>query len=123
MSAGDYLKVAASQLRRASVVLQEEAHDVAGHKDRTTREKSNYINKAQLQLKGKQVAAIDPNRDDQEKQRLAREAKELQQQIESEKQIIEQVAKEATQTANLKQSQAHDLESQASRLESQASAM
>lgn len=123
MAAGDFLKVAAAQLRRASMVLKQEARGMLSERENTARQKSRDITDAQLKLKAKQVELINPNRGQQEKQETAKEAIRLQQEITSGQQEMQKVTQELADRAGKKQSQAQRLDGHASELESQAGAL
>lgn len=120
MAAGDYLKVAAAQLQRASQVLQQRARSLLVERDRTTQQKANEITRHQTDLRLKQ-AELAGKEDNGEKAALAREVQQLQHAVNSKKQEVEHVTQQLSAAAQSKQRTADTLLSKARELESQAS--
>lgn len=123
MAAGEFVKVAASQLRRASFVLKQEAHSMLSERERTARQKSNEITEAQMKLRAKQVLLNDPNRDSREKQHTASEMRDLQRLIDTKQREMNDITQRLAQAAQVKQTKASGLEGRAGDLEMQASSL
>jgi hypothetical protein len=121
MAAGQFLKVAAAQLRRASQILKQEAQSMLAERERTARQKSSEITNHQLQLRAKQATLYDPSKQNAEKQRTAKEVQNLQQAINAKQQEIVRANQQLAGAAQSKQSKASNLEIRARDLESQAS--
>jgi predicted nucleic acid-binding Zn-ribbon protein len=121
MAAGDYLKVAASQLRRAAQALQQQAHGLLAERDRAARQKSSEITDQQLAAKAHQMRLYKAG-DNREKVRLGQELHTMQKQIETKQQEIADTTQKLEGAAQAKQDRAVSLESKARELESQASA-
>jgi|SRR5581483_5377566 len=121
MAAGDFVKVAASQLRRASMVLKQEAQGMLNERERTARRLSSEITDHQLKLRRIQTALNDSSKDSREKQRLANEARSLQQQIGAKQREMNVVTQNLADAANAKRNRANNLDGRAVDLEAQVS--
>ena len=123
MAAGDFVKVAAAQLRRASMMLKQEAQGMLNERERTARRLSSEITDHQLKLRARQISLNDPNKDDREKQRLGNEVRSLQQQISAKQKEMDAVTQNLAQAANAKRNKANGLDGRAGDLELQASSL
>jgi hypothetical protein len=123
MAAGDFVKVAAAQLRRAAQALKQESNSMLAERERTARQLSSEITDHQLKLRIKQTELNDPNRDDREKQRTAREVQDLHKAIDTKQRKMNEVTAQLSNAAQVKQSKATNLDGRAGDLESQASSL
>lgn len=121
MAAGDFVKVAAAQLRRASMMLKQEAQSMLNERERTARQVSSQITTHQVQLRARQVTLNDPRRNSQERQRAAADVRSLQQMINAQQREMNRVVQQLAMAAKAKQLKAINLDSQAGGLESQVS--
>jgi len=109
--------MAVSELRQASVVLQQEATTLINEKENTNHQKSNEVTHHQFRLKAKQLELGSQNLNDQDRQRIAQEAKDLEQHINTTQREMDELNRQATDTSNSKRMQAQNLESKAAELE------
>lgn len=123
MAAGEFLKVAAAQVRQASMMLKQEAQSMTSQREDTERQKSSSITEAQLKLKARQIELNDPNKNQGQKQEIAKEVNGLQQAITNEQREMREITQKLAEEASKKQSQAQQLDERASELETQASAL
>jgi predicted RNase H-like nuclease (RuvC/YqgF family) len=123
MAAGDFVKVAAGQLRRASMMLKQEAQGMLNERERTARRVSSQITDYQLQLKAMQGMLNDPRRDSREKQRVSSQVKSLQQAIDAKQREMNRLVQQLADAARVKQLKASGLDNRAGDLEAQVSTL
>jgi chromosome segregation ATPase len=123
MAAGDFVKVAAAQLRRASQVLKQESSSMLAERERTARQLSSEITDHQLKLRVKETELNDPNKDDREKQRISREIQDLHRAIDTKQHRMNDASAQLANAANVKKSKATNLDGRAGDLESQAASL
>lgn len=123
MAAGDFVKVAAAQLRRASMMLKQEAQGMLNERERTARRLSSEITDHQLKLRGLQIGQNDPNKSDQEKQQINAAVRSLQQQVTAKQREMDVVSRNLADAANAKRNKATGLDGRAGDLESQAASL
>lgn len=121
MAAGDFVKVAAGQLRKASMVLKQEAQGMLNERERTARRLSSEITSNQMKLRGLQIESNGSNRSNQEKQRINTAVRSLQQLIDAKQREMDAVNRNLADAAHAKQDKAISLDGRAGDLESQAS--
>ncbi len=120
MSAGDYLKKAASELRNGAAYLQRQASSLAAEEMREEFHVKNEMAKKQQHLKADQVSLGDKNMESHEKQRIERESKELEHKLIEEDQEIKHAQQRLGSESLEMQRSAQELLNKANELERMA---
>ncbi len=120
MAANDYLKVAASQLRRAAEFLHKQSLQLSFEKTRITTLKTTEISRHQNEIRANQMTVMH-NLDVREKAALVARSRMLEQQIHLKKDELKKITDQINNIARAKEQTAASLTGQARQLESQAS--